>query len=294
LSLVLGHAMTACHRCALKLGEYGTPNEYSGREVLRGGRRRLCNVLRPGDRVAGKFFAYGPVTAVGCALALVVVGIFLDTMQFRFLGLASFVLGPEASVRPYSIISLDAALPSSSMAPNSFGIRWIQVAFLFFAAIIMPVYLAILLCLWVAPLSNRKQRHFLVAAQVLNAWSGLDVFCMSIAASVLEIRQFAIFMVGDKCDLINEIVAKSPIAKQIDGPKTCFDVESDLRPGLYILSVAAIIALVTGQILLNRCSNALFATETHSMISRASSSNLGSILANSGEPAPPALLNAAA
>jgi len=271
LSLVLGHAMTACHRYALRLGEYGKPAKYQGREVLRGGRRRLCNVLRPGDRVAGKLFAYGPVAAVGCALALVVVGTFLDTMQFRFLGLASFVLGPEASVRPYSIITLDAALPASSLAPNTLGIRWIQIAFFFFSAVVMPAYLAILLCLWVAPLSNRKQRHFFVAAQVLNAWSGVDVFCLSIAASVLEIRQFALFMVGDKCDLINDIVAKSPIANHIEGPvKTCFDVESDLRPGLYILSVAAVIALVTGQILLNRCSSALCATQTHSMISIAS------------------------
>merc|ERR1712039_539403 len=113
-------------------------------------------------------------------------------------GLTNFALGPEASDRPYSIISLDLGLPWSSAAPNSIGIRCIQVAFLFFAAVFTPVYLSILLVLWTAPLSTSKQRHFLVAAQVLNAWSGLEVFCVSIAASVLEIRQFAAFMVGHR------------------------------------------------------------------------------------------------
>jgi len=253
LSLVLGHAMSACHRRTLQIGEYSIPEEYLGGPAGGPGRHRLCQRF-----ARNRFDMYGPVVAVSVSLVLVVTGLCVDTMEFRFQGLTSLALGPEASVRPYSILSLDLGLPSSSDAPDSFGIRSIQVAFLFFAAVFTPVYLSILLVLWTAPLSSSKQRHFLVAAQVLNAWSGLDVFCVSIAASVFEIRQFAAFMVGDRCDLLNDLVARSPISGQIQGAPTCFDVVSEMKPGLYVLSAAALIALVTGQILLSRCSKALF------------------------------------
>eukprot|EP00405_Crypthecodinium_cohnii_P056348 CAMPEP_0206629264 /NCGR_PEP_ID=MMETSP0325_2-20121206/66949_1 /ASSEMBLY_ACC=CAM_ASM_000347 /TAXON_ID=2866 /ORGANISM="Crypthecodinium cohnii, Strain Seligo" /LENGTH=481 /DNA_ID=CAMNT_0054154049 /DNA_START=63 /DNA_END=1506 /DNA_ORIENTATION=+ len=207
--------------------------------------------------IADKVFVYGPFAAVAASLVLVMVGIFLETMAFKFLGLSGWVLGPEAALRPYSVVSLGWDLPQATMEPNSVGTRWLQVAYLCFAVVILPVYLTILLCLWAAPLSNKQQRDFLIAAQVLSAWSGLDVFCVSIIASVLEIRQFALFMVGDRCDLLNKILEALPISKEMEGGATCFDVVSELKPGLYILSAAAIIALVTGHITLRRCSDAL-------------------------------------
>ena len=45
----------------------------------------------------------------------------------------------------------------------------------------------------------------MVLTEVCNAWSALDVFCVSIAAALLEIQQFAAFIVGDACDGINEV-----------------------------------------------------------------------------------------
>mmetsp|Transcript_46696 Transcript_46696/g.117526 ORF Transcript_46696/g.117526 Transcript_46696/m.117526 type:complete len:1072 (+) Transcript_46696:19-3234(+) len=278
LSLALGHGMTAFHRRALQIGEYSAPEEYLGEGTASSATRyRLCQRFS-----RNRFDRYGPVVAVAVSLVLVIAGLCVDTMEFRFMGLTNFALGPEASVRPYSIISLDLGLPWSTDAPNGIGIRSIQVAFLFFAAVFTPVYLSILLVLWTAPLPASKQRHFLVAAQVLNAWSGLEVFCVSIAASVLEIRQFAAFMVGHRCDLLNEIVARSPIAKQIEGAPTCFDVISELKPGLYILSVAAIIAVVTGQVLLSRCSTALF--EPNATSESAGSSSRSSIATAISQP----------
>lgn len=263
MSLVLGHAMTACHHHAVRLGERSCGPRGSGpglgREVFGRGRRRLCDGLRPAGRLRGWAFAHGPTAAVTLSLVFVLLGIFTDTFQFKFLGLAGYVLGAEAAVRPYSLASLGWALPGSSESPDAFGTRSIQVAFLVFAAIITPVYLVVLLCLWTAPLSKRVQRQLLVAAHVLNAWSGLDVFCVSIMASVLEIRQFALFIVGEKCDGLNALMAKTPVADALEGPRTCFDVESQLRPGFYLLAVAALLAFVTGQVTLARCSRALAA-----------------------------------
>ena len=61
-------------------------------------------------------------------------------------------------------------------------------------------YPALLIILWSVPLSNKTQRHLFVAAQVMNAWSALDVFEVSIMAGVLEIERFAQIIVGTKCD----------------------------------------------------------------------------------------------
>ena len=47
--------------------------------------------------------------------------------------------------------------------------------------------------------------QLMVLTEVCNAWSALDVFCVSIAAALLEIQQFAAFIVGDACDGINEV-----------------------------------------------------------------------------------------
>lgn len=43
---------------------------------------------------------------------------------------------------------------------------------------------------------------------MFNAWSTLDVYCAAIAASLLEIQQFAAFIVGDSCDGINKLLEK--------------------------------------------------------------------------------------
>jgi len=254
MSLVLGHLMTACHRYALQVGEYASTGRGDSFDT---GRSRLCHTLRPAGKVAGRCFTFGPVVALSISLALLVIGLCMDTFQFKFLGLAGYVLGPDRAVQPFSVLSLGGAVPSSAQFPDSFGTRWIQVAYLMFAAVMTPTFLVVLLCLWSLPLSRRRQHHLLVAAQVLNAWGGLDVFCLSIMASALQIRQFALFIVGDKCDGLNSLIAGLPLAADLEGPKTCFDLDSELRPGFFFLAAAAIIAMVTGHITLARCSKAL-------------------------------------
>ena len=52
--------------------------------------------------------------------------------------------GPFAQ---YSVVSLGWNLPNSSDAPNSLGVRWIQVAFLLFALIVPVVHIFIMLAL---------------------------------------------------------------------------------------------------------------------------------------------------
>jgi len=95
-----------------------------------------------------------------------------------------------------------------------------------------------------------------VAAQVLNAWCALDVFALSVLVSVLQIRQFALFIVGSKCDLINDLLSKPPLVGRMDGISTCFDVETEIGAGYWLLGAAALISGVTGHVMLHRVTRA--------------------------------------
>lgn len=248
MSLICGHVTTACHRYAHKIGEFGVQGDVAQK-------RRLCYVLPSSSAVD----VHGPTVAISVSLLLVLCGTFLQTFNFNFLGLAGYALG-EDQHRPFSVFSLGMQLPAASEDPNSFWIRALQGVFFLFAIIVVVAYHVILIVLWAAPMTTRMQKQFFLTAQVLNAWSGLDVFCVTILAGVLEIRQFANFIVGDKCDGIDALLAKSPLAHQMPGGvTTCFDVDSTLRAGFIVLAVAVVISTVTGQVMLAKCSHALCA-----------------------------------
>lgn len=70
--------------------------------------------------------------------------------------------------------------------------------------------------------------------QVLNAWAALDVFVFGLIASILEISQFSQFIVGDKCDEIN-VLLKKYANTLLDGDDRCFDVQTTLGAGCWIL-----------------------------------------------------------
>eukprot|EP00928_Gymnodinium_smaydae_P039664 TRINITY_DN27044_c1_g1_i1.p1 TRINITY_DN27044_c1_g1~~TRINITY_DN27044_c1_g1_i1.p1 ORF type:complete len:704 (+),score=136.43 TRINITY_DN27044_c1_g1_i1:1289-3400(+) len=249
-SLVLGMVTTACHRYALQICEYAP-------EIATTGSSRLCNVLRPPGLHQGRAFVYGPVVTVAVSLVLVCVGVFLSTFEFEMEGMLALILGPERSARRYSIVELGLALPASSLDPTGWGVLSIQAMFFMFVILFVVAYHVVLIVLWCAPLPSLLQRRFLITAQVMNAWNGLDVFTMSILASVLELQQFAKFIVADRCDLIDDLVARTPLAAKIPGGPKCFDVQTRLEYGFWILALAAIISSVTGQVTISRCSAAL-------------------------------------
>lgn len=243
MSLICGHITTACHRYAHKIGEFGVDSDAT--------KSRLCERHdNPVDR-------HGPTIAISVSLVLVLCGTFLQTFNFNFLGLAGYALGPEQN-RPFSVFSLGMQIPEASKDPSSPFILALQGVFFLFAIIVVVLYHVILIILWTAKMPTRMQKQFFLTAQVLNAWSGLDVFCVTILAGVLEIRQFADFIVGNKCDQLDALLAKSPIADQMPGGVvSCFDVDSTLRAGFLVLAVAVVISTITGQVMLHRCSLAL-------------------------------------
>jgi len=73
-----------------------------------------------------------------------------------------------------------------------------------------------------------------------------------------EIRQFALFILGDKCDPIIEFLKKvAPQLEHIDGGLTCFDVASDLKAGFFFLALASVLSWVVIPHVMGKCSLAL-------------------------------------
>jgi hypothetical protein len=124
-------------------------------------------------------------------------------------------------------------------------------------ALVMPLmFLAALLCLWVTPLKLKTQKTAVVLTEVLNAWNALDVFVVSIVAALMEIQQFAAFIVGENCDAINAALAEF-YDEELEGDDKCFDVVATLKSDAWLLYIAAFMLIVAGLGVLGMCRTAV-------------------------------------
>ncbi len=72
----------------------------------------------------------------------------------------------------------------------------------------MPLaFLLLGLGLWVVPLRAASQRALFVCMEVVYAWAAMEVFVVAITAALLEISQFAQFIIGAQCDAIDKALA---------------------------------------------------------------------------------------
>ena len=192
--------------------------------------------------VQGLFFGttqLGRMAAVLClvgAMLFVGFGTNNDSFTFRFEGLAGLLLGNETDVT-HSVVSLGAFLPDSvrgNIRGNAgFGIGLIQAVLYLFVMFVPLLVLFLLLVLWIVPMSAKWQRRYYNACEVTYAWDTLDVFVVSLLACVLQIKQFAVFLIGDNCDAIEDLLAGFGAP---DAPKLkCFDVATKLEPGSFML-----------------------------------------------------------
>jgi len=186
------------------------------------------------------------------SLGLVCIGVYLDSFYFEFKGAAEVLsnFGSQTH-RTYSIVTLGLTLPYTSAVPNSAGIRLIQITFFLFTLLVPLVHFLVLLFLWLIPLKPRAQRTIFDFSEILNAWSSIEVFVISIIAAILEIQQFVAFIVGDKCSLINELISKYAHGEFTEDK--CFDVVANLSSGCWILFVACVIYLITGNFVMRIC-----------------------------------------
>ena len=106
-----------------------------------------------------------------------------------------------------------------------------------------------------------KQRTIFVLAEVFHAWSAMEVFVISIIAACAQISQFAGFMVGTNCDIINVVLEEAMESdsqiKEYVGDPLCFGVKASLNSGVFLLLTASIIFTLVGHYLLAACHRGL-------------------------------------
>jgi hypothetical protein len=159
----------------------------------------------------------------------IIAGAFLKTMGFQFKGLLGFMMTfNNSDKKDYSYYTIGSSLPEHTGEPNDVGVRWMQVSYFIFGLAMPLAMMVIFVVLWILPLSLTYQRHLFFLAQVLNAWSALDVFCLAIAASLLEIQQFALFVFRDYCGRLN-VILENYFDELLDGDDRCIDVVAYLK-----------------------------------------------------------------
>lgn len=229
LSLVIGHAVTFLHRWS-KLPDIPSS---SSKESISSHCYSIARAL--GNRQSARLSKKGSMTwgliAITCIVTLGV-GSINKSFTFAFEGLIGIVMGDDRR-NSYSLLSLGTSLPLSVEDPKNFGIWCIQWTFFFFALMMPFICILTILILFYVPMSLKRQQTVFMIAEITNAWSAVEVFLLSIIASMLELSQFAAFMVGDHCDFLQAQFFQN----LFHGESTCFSVRSIVNPGVTYLCI---------------------------------------------------------
>eukprot|EP00656_Telonema_subtile_P002700 TRINITY_DN1122_c0_g1_i1.p1 TRINITY_DN1122_c0_g1~~TRINITY_DN1122_c0_g1_i1.p1 ORF type:complete len:2329 (-),score=412.59 TRINITY_DN1122_c0_g1_i1:67-7053(-) len=257
-SLIVSHVCIAFHRAAV----YGTPGEIEEQAKKDGTEEKLKlkeALMNHTFKVPrGYTWTVCGRIVVGFTIVftfvLILVGSVIDVYSFEFEGATSFL-----PLRSFSLYSTATAI---SKTDDGFGIRAIQVTFILFGMIIPLIHMVSLLFLWIVPLSLRRQHYLFVITEVLNAWSALEVFVVSIICALLELPTFAQFILGDKCNIPNDIISTmdhfQPNPINIGhGEDKCFDVKATLEDGCWVLFAAMLIAVLIIQLITRSCAQAM-------------------------------------
>ena len=206
--------------------------------------------------------------ALAASIILQIVGAYGYAFRFTFGGLVAYLLelvSPALVDTSYSMLSLGARIPEvSDPLHGSMGPLVIQAVFFIFALVTPIVQLVALLVLWYKPLRLQRQFQLYVVAEVLHAWSGLEVFVVSILAALLELQQFVGFIVDPYCAqpdfglpaAINTVLRELHLP-ELHGDDRCFDVTAQLDTGCWQLFAASVLSVAVGRYVLHECHDAL-------------------------------------
>jgi uncharacterized paraquat-inducible protein A len=157
-------------------------------------------------------------------LILLTIGFWKHSFAFEFGGLAGLALG-NSRKKSYSLMSLGGALPKSVSKGFGFGIFVLQVAYYFYAVLTPIGCLSLLIVLFIYRCDLRMQRRILLATEIANAWSAVEVFVLSIVAALFQISTFASFIIGDRCDFINRFLREA-FGEYLGDDAVCYSVKA--------------------------------------------------------------------
>jgi len=236
LSLVTGHAAVYYHRRA----EISFPSGNTGdskcppQSLLLGHSYEVF-----GDRRQLSRFSQIALLFLWLSAAVLLgVGMTKKSFVFEFGGLAGIALGDENRRNEYSLVSLGTSIPDSTS--GTLGPSIIMMTYFFYAVAAPFACLLFLIILLLVPMSVQRQLTLLFLAEIANAWSAVEVFCLSIVASLLEISTFASFIIGDRCDAVNEVIKQYWPDTEDFSDANCYTVHSSVKDA-GILIVGALV-----------------------------------------------------
>ena len=230
MSLVIGHALTFLHRFSLLPVRLESMSSLDERESILSHAFAGKNDVNENIHLRKEFKMLWTFITLLCAFMLVK-GVSEEGFIFEFQGLVGLALGEDRSAS-YSLLSLGTALPASVENPSSVGIECIRWTYIFFALIMPFACLLGMVVLFWFPMRLTSQRRMFTLVEIFNAWSGIEVFLISVVASMLELSQFAAFMVGDHCAWVDDILQQE---------NSCFGVKSSLSPKSTYLIIGVIL-----------------------------------------------------
>ena len=112
----------------------------------------------------------------------------------------------------------------------------------------MPLVWPLLtLILWHVPMRPRVLKSVLVAMETSFAWAMLDIFVVTLAASLLQLDPVAKFTLGDECTGINKVLTDYPsVGSLLPGEASCFGVAPTLDAGYWLLLSGAVLTTLAG------------------------------------------------
>ena len=231
ISLIAGHVILYFHRQSLvrvqssdETRESLCRHEFDDKSGTK--RRMTC------------FFAVAIVLIILLAVVFLSIGMTKKSFIFQVGGLAGKMLGDDRT-KSYSLLTLGTSLPQSAEEP-SFGMTCLQVAYFFYSVIMPFSCLAAIMVLFLWPMTYRWQTRILAVAEIANAWSAVEVFALSILASLMELSTFATFIVGDKCNVINAFLANH-FDDELNGDDTCYTVTCSVASSVWFLICGAVL-----------------------------------------------------
>lgn len=244
-SLLTTHIIVRCHRTATN---EVTRIEHDDKKSLLAYARRSRHFM---------FVMAVPLLLI-VATALVILGLSIASFEFEFRGAFGYLLTliNQPTTTSYSVFSLGSGIPNSSDQPHSAGILFLQISFFIFICAMPLLYLVLLVMLWLIPFTYQSQRRLLQVTEIAQAWASLEVFVVAVIAALVELQQFAQFILGGRCDAINPILNKY-FSGMLDGDDKCFDVAAYLKTGCWVTFSACLLYLAVGMIVIKSCHKAL-------------------------------------
>ena len=187
-----------------------------------------------------------PLGLIVC-VPMIVAGLAMPCFTLHVQGIVGYALGPEPANTTYSLLSLCAVFGGVSTLAPVYVMAFLQLvlfATMFIAPLMWPF---LVLALWAVPMRPRAMRTLLIVTETTYAWAMLDVICVIVAVSLLELDMVAKFTLGNECDAINAFLRnQTAVGDLMPGEPSCFGVHPTLESGFFMLTFAVVIATITG------------------------------------------------